>query len=111
MIHSINCTNGQLTLHSGQVTVKAPTGQAEIDRSEFRNLLDQLEQQSSGLTSENLTGETRGREGEEVSFTLCNRSGDPQSGSWAEMRITEQGEAPLHLQIDTWALRELRVRL
>lgn len=107
MTQSISCTNGHLLLEGGKVTVSAPVGKAELSRREFRDLLKELEAQSRGLTSENLTGETTDQDGSQVSLTLHDRSGDPQAGSWAELRVERAEQTPVNLQMGTWALREL----
>ena len=107
MSQAISCTNGQLKVERSNLGISSPAGQTRVDRGEFRQLLKELESQAQGLTSENLTGSTCCPEGQQIEVTLHKRTGDPQSGDWAEIRVETPGEMPVNLQMGTWALREL----
>lgn len=111
MSQLIPCTNGSLLVNSSRIEVRAPLASAELARGDFLGALKAAEEEyDGGLTSQVCHGEAIS-EGKEIQMTVHHNDGDPQAGDWAEVSVYEPAATPVHLQIGTFALRELRQEL
>lgn len=98
-------------MQPSQVEVKAPRQSAKVAREDFQAALKSAEEEfDGGLTSQVCQGESRSGD-KEIQMTVHNNIGDPQAGDWAEVTVYGPDTAPVHLQIGTFALRELRDEL
>lgn len=108
MSQLIPCTNGSLLVDSSRIEVRAPQASTELAREDFLAALKAADEDyDGGLTSQVCQSEAFS-EGKEIQMTVHHNDGDPQAGDWAEVSVYEPASDPVHLQMGTFALRELR---